>query len=87
MPFLPSLAAFAVATIVTFLELVTSKYPRTVCLAVKSRSLYVYAVIYALFGVGINLAYPFLSPSTVPDSAHAAATTGAATSLAWSGNP
>lgn len=44
----PPLVAFAVATLFTFLELVTSRYPRTVFLIAKCRWLYVYAVAYGV---------------------------------------
>jgi len=82
--FLQCLEAFAVATVVTFLELVTSRYPRTVCLVTRSGSLYLYAVIYGLFGAVVNFAYPSLFPPSLPDTAHSAV---GAVSTAWNSNP
>lgn len=85
MRYLQSLAVFTIAAGVTFLELVTSKYPRTLFLAATSPSLYVYACIYGLFGVAMHLAYPFVLATGVPDEVHVA---GAPPSVVpWSSNP
>jgi hypothetical protein len=47
---------FAVAALVTAIELITSKYPRTAQFALKSSWFYVYVVIYGLLGaIGLAL--------------------------------
>ena len=43
---------FAVATIVTAVELVTTKYPRTVAFVLQSRWFYMYILIYGALGAG-----------------------------------
>jgi hypothetical protein len=48
----PLAVAFAIAALVTALELVTSKYPRTVRFCIKSPWFYLYFVIYGLLGAG-----------------------------------
>ena len=48
------LLAFGIAALVTALELITSKYPRTVFLLKASRSLYVYAAIYGVIGLAVR---------------------------------
>jgi hypothetical protein len=50
------LVTFAVATLVTAIELITSKYPRTAPFALKSPWFYAYVLIYGLLGaVGLAL--------------------------------
>jgi hypothetical protein len=63
---LQCLEAFFVAFLVTFLELVTSKYPRTLCLVSKCPSLYLYAGIYGAFGGITNLLYPRIAGGAPP---------------------
>jgi hypothetical protein len=85
MLYLQCIEVFAIAASVTFLELVTSKYPRTLCLVSKSQSLYIYACIYGLFGIAINLGYPLLFSPGVADGLH---TSGATPQpVTWSSNP
>jgi hypothetical protein len=54
--FAPPILAFAIAAFLAWLELVTSKYPRTVFLMRRSWALYVYALIYGLIAFGVTLA-------------------------------
>jgi hypothetical protein len=58
---LPFGVAFAVAFAITLLELVTSKYPRTIFLLAGSISLYAYGVVYGLIAAGIDAMLPVIS--------------------------
>lgn len=51
-PLGPLSLAFVIAALVTALELITSKYPRTARFCVKSPWFYVYVLIYGLLGAG-----------------------------------
>ena len=51
----PAIVALIFATSVSWLELVTSKYPRTLFLIKNYRSLYVYAFVYGLAGFAIMI--------------------------------
>jgi len=51
----PPILAFAIATFLAFLELVTSKYPRTAFLLRKSSALYGYVLVYGLIAFGVTL--------------------------------
>jgi hypothetical protein len=64
--YLPALVAFAVAASVTWFELATSKYPRTLPLLRANTYLYVYAVIYGAFAAGVDIVYPLLFASPAP---------------------
>ena len=52
---------FSVATIVTAVELLTSKYPRTPDFALSSRWFYVYVAIYGLLAAGALALLPLVS--------------------------
>lgn len=61
-----ALVAFLVGGTITWLELVTSKYPQTVRLFWRhSPSLWTYALIYGLIAAGFTLAYPWLAENGV----------------------
>jgi uncharacterized membrane protein len=51
----PPFLAFVIATFLAFLELVTSKYPRTPFLLRRSLALYGYALVYGLIAFGVTL--------------------------------
>lgn len=51
----PPILAFLVATSVTLLELITSKYPRTFFLMKKSCSCYIYSIVYGFIAFFIML--------------------------------
>jgi hypothetical protein len=55
------LVAFAVAALVTGIELLTSKYPRTVRFALSSPWFYVYLIIYGLLGAAALALVPLVS--------------------------
>lgn len=57
--------AFAIAASITWIELVTSKYPRTIRLFWKRWPLWLYAVIYGLISFAFTLAYEPLARSRV----------------------
>lgn len=57
--------SFVVAALVTALELVTSKYPRTARFCFKSPWFYVYFVIYGLLGAGAFALLPLLTQVTI----------------------
>jgi hypothetical protein len=51
----PPFLDFCIATLIAWLELVTSKFPRTFFLLKKSLALYAYTFIYGLIGFGLTL--------------------------------
>ena len=53
--------AFAVATTVTAIELITSKYPRTARFALSSIWFYMYVVIYGLMAAGALALLPLVT--------------------------
>lgn len=57
---LQALLAFAIAGLICFLELVTSKYPRTTFLVLKCKALYAYCLIYAALAALIVQLLPVL---------------------------
>src|ERR1700675_1692923 len=57
----PAILALALASFVAWLELATSKYPRTLSLIRKYWALYVYALVYGVAGFAIMLLLPLLS--------------------------
>lgn len=56
----PALLAFILASLVAWLELITSNYPRTVFFIRKYWALYVYALVYGVVGFAVMLALPLL---------------------------
>ena len=59
-PLGPLAVTFAIASLVTALELVTSKYPRTARFCIKSPWFYVYFAIYGLLGAGALALLPLV---------------------------
>jgi hypothetical protein len=59
----PAVLAALVAFVVAFLELITSKYPRTFGFIRKSSSLYAYASLYALIAFAVQLGWDALAGS------------------------
>jgi hypothetical protein len=57
---LTALIAFIIGGIVSFFELVTSKYPRTIFLLLKSKKLWLYVLIYGTISFCIMLLFDFL---------------------------
>ena len=70
---LKALVAFLIAAAIAWVELVTSKYPRTIRLFWKrSRALWTYAIIYGLISFGFTLAYVPLTGAGLPRTDRAA---------------
>src|ERR1700688_3061252 len=61
----PLAVAFVIAALVTALELITSKYPRTARFCVKSPWFHIYFVIYGLLGAGALALLPVLTQVTI----------------------
>ena len=59
----PALLALAIASLVTAIELITSKYPHTAPLIKKCRYLYAYMLIYGLLSFGATLGFDQLFQS------------------------
>ena len=59
-PLGPLAVTFAIASLVTALELVTSKYPRTARFCIKSPWFYVYFAIYGVLGAGALALLPLV---------------------------
>ncbi|HWX82308.1 MAG TPA: hypothetical protein VNZ48_01805 [Xanthobacteraceae bacterium] len=57
--------SFVIAALVTALELITSKYPRTARFCVKSPWFHIYFVIYGLLGAGALALLPVLTQVTI----------------------
>jgi hypothetical protein len=59
----PAMLALAIASLITTIELITSKYPHTAPLIGKCRYLYAYVLIYGLISFGVTLGFDQLVQS------------------------
>jgi len=63
--YVPPLLGLGVAFFITFIELITSEYPRTPFFCIRSAALYWYSMIYGMIGFGIALGLSALAEADI----------------------